>query len=1360
MGAKRSEYDAGKREGGKKHNYGHEEMNGGTLGGAHGWGRLGGEVQYDLEIETHLEEEDSANRVGSGPVGTVAPVSGARRNHINVGTLKDEVVQNDLNNDHLDDEALGLVKDKSIKRRENEFQRRKYDYMLSPGRADPFGEKSPSPGERTYADVMMGINNESHKRKLASSASSSAAKGAAKEADAGGNRKMRWGVAEGDGAGRESGEVATSSRANEGVKKEQGKSKWDVLSEEESKSTSFGNMPTPAPAKWVDTPLVLNDGGAVKRKKISRWDKVGEGTTASAADGLAQSDLMKTPRVVAAGGVALGGMAAGGMAAGGATPGGLLKTPYLVPGSGNFVNTPYVVNQLGNAPAMFTPMMTPGVASLATDSIIRMKIKNEMEIRNRPLTDEDLDELLPSEGYEIVQPPEEYEAIRRNKLKAFFKTVASAAGTPLLVGSGATGVATSLQGDKTGEHPPGGLQTLYANNSRMDGTLLSGTPFYELPTATATQLKDAEGGGDAQTLLQSRQLEITNPQLLSELKYVQLKSEDFIYFSKLFQTVDESDLSQDELKERKLMILLLKIKNGTPSVRRTALRAITDKVKELGPETLFNLILPLMMHNTLEDQERHLLVKVIDRILFKLDDLVRPYVHKILVVIEPLLIDEDYYARVEGREIISNLAKAAGLATMIGIMRPDIDHPDEYVRNTTARAFAVVASALGIPSLILFLKAVCQSKKNWEARHTGIKIVQQIAILMGCAVLPHLRQLVSIVAHGLHDEQQKVKTITALAIAALAEAAAPYGIEAFDSVLRPLWKGITEHRGKVLAAFLKAIGLIIPLMDPYHASYYTREVMVILINEFNSPDEEMKKVVLKCVKQCIQTEGIERDYINQEVVNPFFEKFWVLRSSHDKRNLHLIVETTVEISNKIGGAVVIARIVDDLKDPSEQFRKMVMQTIQSIVNNQGVDDIDQTLEEQLIDGILYAFQEQASEDYYVLLNSFDAIVNKLQIRMKPYLPQIAGIIRWRLNTPLPKIRQQSAELIARIANLMHLCEEHQMLGHLALYLYEYLGEEYPEVLGNIIGALKSIVVVLGVQNMTPPIKDLLPRVTPILKNRHEKVQENVIDLIGIIADKGGDLVSPKEWDRICFDLIELLKSNKKLIRRATIQTFGYIARTIGPFEVLTVLLNNLRVQERQLRVCTTVAIAIVADTCLPYSVLAALMNEYRTQDLNVQNGVLKALSFMFEYIGEIAKDYVYAVVPLLEHALMDRDLVHRQIATWACKHLALGCFGLNREDALIHLLNYVWPNIFETSPHLIQAVIDSIDGFRVALGPAIIFQYLVQGIFHPSRKVREIYWKIYNNVYIGHQDSLVPVYPPFERLADSNFARDELRYTL
>jgi splicing factor 3B subunit 1 len=111
--------------------------------------------------------------------------------------------------------------------------------------------------------------------------------------------------------------------------------------------------------------------------------------------------------------------------------------------------------------------------------------------------------------------------------------------------------------------------------------------------------------------------------------------------------------------------------------------------------------------------------------------------------------------------------------------------------------------------------------------------VQQIAIMMGCVILPHLRNFVACIAHGLQGEQQKVRTMIALGLAALAEAAAPYGIESFDEVLKPLWLGICLHRGgKGLATFLKAIGFIIPLMDPEHASYYTKEVTIILIREF------------------------------------------------------------------------------------------------------------------------------------------------------------------------------------------------------------------------------------------------------------------------------------------------------------------------------------------------------------------------------------------------------------------------------------------------------------------------------------------------------------------------------------------------
>ncbi|KAH8042377.1 hypothetical protein HPB51_022185 [Rhipicephalus microplus] len=788
--------------------------------------------------------------------------------------------------------------------------------------------------------------------------------------------------------------------------------------------------------------------------------------------------------------------------------------------------TPSGVTPTGaKAMAMATP--TPGhIMAMTPEQLQAYRWEREIDERNRPLTDEELDAMFPP-GYKILQPPAGYVPIRTPARKL------TATPTPL------GGVGAGIPG--------------------------AGPGFF-FQKEEPVKLADSQPKGNLPPL----------------------KPEDLQYFDKLLAEVDEELLSPEEQKERKIMKLLLKIKNGTPPMR--------------------------------------------------------------------------------------------------------------------------------------------------------IKIVQQIAILMGCAILPHLRALVEIIEHGLVDEQQKVRTITALALAALAEAATPYGIESFDSVLKPLWKGIRTHRGKGLAAFLKAIGYLIPLMDAEYANYYTREVMLILIREFQSPDEEMKKIVLKVVKQCCATDGS---------IYCLLKTFLLLQ----------LVDTTVEIANKVGAAEIVNRVVDDLKDENEQYRKMVMETIEKILGNLGATDIDSRLEEQLIDGILYAYQEQTTEDM-VMLNGFGTIVNALGKRVKAYLPQICGTILWRLNNKSAKVRQQAADLISRIAVVMKTCQEEKLMGHLGVVLYEYLGEEYPEVLGSILGALKGIVNVIGMHKMTPPIKDLLPRLTPILKNRHEKVQENCIDLVGRIADRGAEYVPAREWMRICFELLELLKAHKKAIRRATVNTFGYIAKAIGPHDVLATLLNNLRVQERQNRVCTTVAIAIVAETCSPFTVLPALMNEYRVPELNVQNGVLKSLSFLFEYIGEMGRDYIYAVTPLLEDALMDRDLVHRQTACAAIQHMSLGVYGFGCEDALVHLLNYVWPNIFETSPHLVQAFMGAVEGLRLALGPIKILQYCLQGLFHPARKVRDVYWKIYNSLYIGGQDALVAGYARVPDDGRNNYIRHELDYIL
>lgn len=58
--------------------------------------------------------------------------------------------------------------------------------------------------------------------------------------------------------------------------------------------------------------------------------------------------------------------------------------------------------------------------------------------------------------------------------------------------------------------------------------------------------------------------------------------------------------------------------------------------------------------------------------------------------------------------------------------------------------------------------------------------------------------------------------------------------------------------------------------------------------------------------------------------------------------------------------------------------------------------------------------------------------------------------------------------------------------------------------------------------------------------------------------------------------------------------------------------------------------------------------------------------------------------------------------------MAIGVFGFGCEDSLGHLINHVWPNIFETSPHVVNAFTEAVEGLRVGCGAAKVLQYTLQ----------------------------------------------------
>lgn len=333
--------------------------------------------------------------------------------------------------------------------------------------------------------------------------------------------------------------------------------RWDVV-EPERPAAAGGDVEMKEVGKggeWDDANTASKDAVVVKKKR-SRWDETPVGTAGTVAG--APGETPKRSRWDQ-------------------TPVGVTATPMAM--------------QFGMTPvAGMSGMMLMGGGAPGA----------------RYLSDEELDQMLPSEGYEIVEPPAGYAPIRTPARK-LQETPMGMTGGFIMQEEGSSGAGASMG--------------------------------QELPT-------DIEGVGDLAFFKQEDAQYFAKVCRGTFGRFRGCWKELILAPLQILGDQDESALSMDELKERKIMRLLLKVKNGTPPMRKTALRQITDKAREFGAGPLFDKILPLLMERTLEDQERHLLVKVIDRVLYKLDDLVRPYVHKILVVIEPLLIDEDYYARV------------------------------------------------------------------------------------------------------------------------------------------------------------------------------------------------------------------------------------------------------------------------------------------------------------------------------------------------------------------------------------------------------------------------------------------------------------------------------------------------------------------------------------------------------------------------------------------------------------------------------------------------------------------------------------------------------------------------------------------
>lgn len=838
----------------------------------------------------------------------------------------------------------------------------------------------------------------------------------------------------------------------------------------------------------------------------------------------------------------------------------------------------------------------------------------------------------------------------------------------------------------------------------------------------------------------------------------EMTAKDAPFFLELLQyTGQEDKIPATSIRSYMLMKNLFKVKNGDASQRRAGTRYLLEKASVLGPSLIFQRLFNIWQSPSLDPQQRHYLVEFTKALITKLGPATREVCKEVVHMMEPLLSSQERFIREDGRQTLVLLTRMVGFHAVWNTIEPDFKHENAAMRRHTAKVVALMTSAVGLDDALVALDNAAFNRSPL-ARQTAARSLGEICTTMGHAVVSHLTDIARILDRLLQDDR-RVSTEAALGVALMAEASAPFGQ---DELLKPSDRVFGELRkGNKSPEFLRAFGSLLPLMTPEEARSRIGSLMPVLVDQFSSPEEKYRLMLLTVIRQSVDTEGITVSFIEETLLKPFFEGFWKITAiQNGKKTLATLVAATVAMAKKIGSQSVLSKLAEDaLKSDDENFQQLALYAVRRVISAVGLGSTPTKLTHHLLDRAITAIKRDLEGKNKGAIDTLVAICNALGPDLKPMLGVLYSVIKERREHSSSILRIQGAQLISRLAHTLKKAGGGIFLAEVSINLFTRMKNESSFDLSANLQATRVLLEVLGEKDYRPSLPELLGQLTYVIKNPLSAVQQNAVALIEDIVTNYDDEVKEIHLHKLATKgLFELLDADRRETRRICARTFGTIAAKLSPFAIILELVDNFRQDKRKIRICTAVALGAIAKSCGPFTVLPYILNEFEASEgeqvaVIVQHSVLKAVRYIFEAIGTRGEDYIYPCIPLLQRALTEASIPMRRMAMEAARAMLLSGAGLDGfEKIAMHLLNLIHPNIVELLSKkevkigeerlkLVSAVVSFYEAAQMHLGSGVIYAYLSQGLFHPAKLVRDIFRRAYNIIYILSPEEMVPHHP-------------------
>ena len=352
------------------------------------------------------------------------------------------------------------------------------------------------------------------------------------------------------------------------------------------------------------------------------------------------------------------------------------------------------------------------------------------------------------------------------------------------------------------------------------------------------------------------------------------------------------------------------------------------------------------------------------------------------------------------------------------------------------------------------------------------------------------------------------------------------------------------------------------------------------------------------------------------------------------------------------------------------------------------------------------------------------LIIKLNTKSKPFLSQIAGLLKWSFNNNNPCVRKNGACFFSKSIPSFYFFGEKTLIGHLGVILINKLDEPYPRTLKYFLLCLEQIIKVFPGKFCIPPIEIIFSNVIHLCKNRISCVTSNLIFLFSTIIDKKWHYIPRKDLILACFNLIKIQKNLNLNDRKKSINVICKISKILGPEEIINFLIGSLDKIHQLYRIPIIITLTTIAFDHNLHLVLPGFFQKNLKLNISCASYVFKSLIYILEYLDhENLSNYSNSIGIIIQKEMVcEKNLVNPFLFLLMGKFTQKFKFH-GFETRLIWLFKYVCVIMLISTKSMLKYIFYALEKLTTALNPLVWCGYLFQGLIHQKKKIRILYWK-------------------------------------